>query len=41
MTLFLFLPSDPGRCVGCMYNTFLGCNAPQEYRESCPNGGCR
>ena len=39
--LQLFTPSDPSRCAGCMYNTFLGCNAPPEFRETCPNSGAK
>lgn len=35
----IFLPSDPNRCDGCMYNTYLGCTAPQSFYDSCPNKG--
>ena len=35
--LHVFMPTDSSKCAGCMYNTFLGCNAPEEFRETCPN----
>ena len=39
LNVTIFTPADPGRCAGCMYNTYLGCSAPSDYLETCPNGG--